>query len=76
MVGAAGVTAMDVKVFAGACTVKVRAGLVTPLNDAVIWVVPGDTEAASPVAAPIVATPVLLDAQVTEVVITAVVLSE
>ena len=76
MVGAAGVTAIDVKVFADACTVKVRAGLVTPLNDAVIWFVPADTEAASPVAGPIVATPVLLDAQVTEFVITAVVLSE
>ena len=76
MFGAAGVTAIDFKVFACACTVRVRAGLVIPLNDAVIWVVPADTEAASPVAGPIVATPVLLDDHVTEFVITAVVLSE
>ena len=76
MVGDAGVTDMDVKVFADACTVRVRAGLVTPLNVAVIWVVPADTEAASPVAEPIVATLLLLEDQVTEFVITAVVLSE
>ncbi len=73
MVGFAGVTAIEVN--CGGATVRVCAGLVTPPFDALIWVVPADTEVARPVAF-IVATPVALDDQVAEDVISAVLPSE
>ncbi len=75
MVGFAGVTAIEVNSTGAACTVRVCAGLVTPPFDALIWVVPADTEVARP-AAFIVATPVALDDQVAEDVISAVLPSE
>ncbi len=75
MVGFAGVTAIEFSTTCAACTVSVCAGLVMPSFEAVIWVVPAETEAARPDAL-IVATPVSLDDQVTEAVISALLPSE
>jgi hypothetical protein len=67
--GAPVLTAIDCTV--AAVTVSVLAGLVIPLNDAVIFVVPAATAVATPVpVAAMVAIAGALDAQVTVVVIT------
>ena len=63
-----GVTAIHTSVGAGAVTVKASAGLVTPLNDAVILVVPAAKAVANPLEAEIVAFEESLEDQVTDVV--------
>ena len=73
-VGDAGVMVIETNV--AAATVNTSELLVTPLSDAVIFVVPADTPVAKPPLAAIVATPVLEEDQVTLEVISRVELSE